>query len=259
MSRGKIENQQYRREISKASVVRISLLSALGVGVLALSTMAVNFGSQLDIDAQPGSIPTVTSTAAPGTVPRPITAAFLGDSYTHGTGASSPGSRWSSLVADAEGWTEVNAGLGGTGYATASSVNGCGLHYCPPYPERVAAIVAVAPSTVMVSGGQNDAGALAANPAAVRAAVDETFRTLRAGLPGSVIIAVGPSAPGATSQGLIELDSWVQSAAATVDATYVSLIDPVVIQAGMVTVDGGHVDDSGHRAIADRVLAAIAH
>ena len=39
-------------------------------------------------------------------------AVFIGDSYTRGTGASSPALRWTSLVAAARGWQEQNLGLG---------------------------------------------------------------------------------------------------------------------------------------------------
>jgi lysophospholipase L1-like esterase len=49
----------------------------------------------------------------------------------------------------------------------------------------------------------------------------------------------------------------VQAAAHRVGAEYVSLIDPRVIEERMVDLDGVHVNDEGHRAIADRVLAGI--
>lgn len=256
---GIIRDQLDRREISGAFLVKILSLVTLGVAVVVLSAAAVNHaGSQRDSNARPRPIPTFTTLAAPDGAQNSIpTAAFLGDSYTHGTGASTPALRWSSLVADAKGWTEANAGLGGTGYATTSSVNGCGKDYCPTYLERVGEIVASSPSVVVVSGGQNDRTLLSSDPEAVKAAVDATYSSLRAGLPDAEIVAVGPSAPGTAPASLIEFDGWVHTAADAVGATYVSLIDPPVIVPEMVLPDGGHVDDSGHRAIADRIMGIL--
>ena len=256
---GTIRDQLDRREISGAFIVKITLLVTLGVAVVALSAVAVNqTSSQQGSSVRPGPIPTFTTLAAPdgaqSTLP---TAVFLGDSYTHGTGASTPALRWSSLVANAKGWTEADAGLGGTGYATTSSVNGCGKDYCPTYVERVGEIVASSPSVVVVSGGQNDGTLLSSDPETVKAAVDATYSTLRAGLPDAEIVAVGPSAPGTLPATLIEFDGWVHTAADAVGATYVSLIDPPVIVPEMVLPDGGHVDDSGHQAIADRILGIL--
>ncbi|MBX0299860.1 SGNH/GDSL hydrolase family protein [Cryobacterium sp. 1639] len=194
-----------------------------------------------------------TPTIAPGDT----AAVFLGDSYTQGWGASEPGTRWSALVADGAGWVEVNQGQGGTGFVTTSGLGGCGLDYCPTYPERVPDVVAVQPDIVLIAGGQNDLSALAADPDAVRAAVDETYTRIREGLPQARIIAVGPSTAQPGNALIAELDGWVQAAAASVGADYVSLIDPVVIEPEMVDTDGVHVNDAGHRAIAERVLAGI--
>ncbi|MCU1445188.1 SGNH/GDSL hydrolase family protein [Cryobacterium sp.] len=192
------------------------------------------------------------------TIPPGDTAAvFLGDSYTQGWGASEPSRRWSALVAEEAGWVEVNQGQGGTGFVTTSGLGGCGLAYCPTYLERVPDVVAAQPDIVVIAGGQNDLAALAADPDAVRAAVTETYDLIREGLPQARIIAVGPSTAQPGNELIVELDEWVQETAASVGADYVSLIDPVVIEPGMVTVDGVHVNDEGHRAIAERVLSGI--
>ncbi|TFC05538.1 SGNH/GDSL hydrolase family protein [Cryobacterium adonitolivorans] len=196
------------------------------------------------------------STAPPApTVSAIPVAVFVGDSYTQGLGASSPVTRWSTLVAEEAGWTEVNQGLGGTGYVTAASAIDCGQKQCPTYPDRVADVIASAPDVVVIAGGQNDRWALGTDPQFVRAAVNETFRLIRAELPNARLIAVGPSTAEPATAMLTDLDGWVQAAAHRVDAEYVSLLDPVVIRAEMVVADGVHVDDAGHRAIADRVLA----
>jgi hypothetical protein len=63
----------------------------------------------------PVATPSPTPTAAATTV------AFLGDSYTSGDGTTSANSRWSTQLSSANGWTEVNAGVAGTGYGTAGA------------------------------------------------------------------------------------------------------------------------------------------
>ena len=163
--------------------------------------------------------------------------------------------KWSTLVAHDAGWFEVNQGQGGTGYVTTAGVASCGQEHCPTYPERVADIIAAAPDVVVVAGGQNDRWVLGTDPEFVHAAVDETFRLIRAGLPNARLIAVGPSTAEPATAMITDLDSWVQAAALRVDAEYVSLLDPRVIRSDMVVADGVHVNDAGHRAIADRVLA----
>lgn len=198
--------------------------------------------------------PTDSPTAAPDDTD---VAVFLGDSYTQGWGASNPTMKWTTLVAHDAGWTEVNQGQGGTGYVTRAGVAGCGKDDCPTYPERVADIVAAAPDVVVIAGGQNDRWALATDPALVQAAVDRTFSLLREGLPNARLIAVGPSTAEPATTMITDLDGWVRAAADRVGAEYVSLLDPVVIQSDMVTADGVHVNDAGHRALADRVLATV--
>lgn len=186
-------------------------------------------------------------------------AVFVGDSYTHGTGASDQSRRWTSLVAASQGWQETNLGLGGTGYLSTATKNGCGQTYCASYREVAARAVQLKPDIVVVAGGQNDFTAFGRDPAAVSAAIDETFATLRRGLPKAEIIAVGPSTPGGVSGSVVALDAAVRTAATSVDATYVSLITPdSVIRPEMVVADGAHVDDAGHRAIADRVIRGLA-
>ena len=181
-------------------------------------------------------------------------AVFLGDSYTQGFGAVPLDRRWSSLVAHDADWTEVNQGQGGTGFVTTADENTCGQTHCPTYVDRVPDVIAAAPGIVLISGGQNDRMVLATDPDRVHAAVDTTYDGIRQGLPDARIIAVGPSTAEPATPQLEELDSWVQAAAARVDADYVSLLDPLVIKQSMVGPDGVHVTDHGYRAIADRVL-----
>jgi lysophospholipase L1-like esterase len=201
-------------------------------------------------------------TAAPAPNPtreKPAVAAFIGDSYTSGHGASSPTLAWASMVAAEEGWKVVNLGRGGTGYLTTSGVNGCGEEYCPNYQEMVPEVVKARPDVVVIAGGQNDFTAFSQDPDAVRSAIEATYTAVRQELPDARILAVGPSIPSAAPPGptATGFDAIVQEAAEAVDATYISMLDPAVFTDAMILPDGGHVNDDGHAAIAERVLAAL--
>ncbi len=185
-------------------------------------------------------------------------AVFIGDSYTNGTGASSPGLRWTSLVAAQRGWQETNLGFGGTGYLTAAGVQGCGRPVCPNYQDVVDQAVAAEPDIVMVAGGQNDFPAFETNRPRVTKAVNQTFAELRRELPEARLIAVGPSTTGKVNPTVTAFDAVVERAAQAHEVTYISLIRPTpVITSGMVLADRAHVNDEGHQAIADRVLKAL--
>lgn len=195
--------------------------------------------------------------ATPPPTARPLTAVFIGDSYSFGMGASAPALRWTTLVADHEGWIELNAARSGTGYLKASGGTLCGNEHCPNYLQVVPHVIRAEPGVVVVAGGQNDLGAFPARRAATIAAITRTFADLRRGLPGARIIAVGPSTPWAITPDLIALDAAVRDAAAMVGAEYLSLIKPNVLVPAMISPDGVHVSDAGHAAIAARVIAAL--
>jgi len=188
---------------------------------------------------------------------RPL-AVFLGDSYTAGTGATTDSSRWSSLVAQERGWHELNFGLGGTGYATSAGVNGCGQKYCPSYRESVKEIAQLQPDVVVVAGGQNDFATSESKPATVTRAIGATIEGLRKSLPDAQIIVVGPSTPSGAGDTAVTMEAAVRRAAKGADATFISLLEPrPVIRGPMVLPDKVHVNDSGHAAIARRVLDGL--
>jgi lysophospholipase L1-like esterase len=187
-----------------------------------------------------------------------VNAAFIGDSYTIGTGASEPKKRWTTLVSQAMGWTEHNFGRGGTGYVTTSISSKTNM-FNPNYLGVLDQVAASNPDIVVVAGGQNDMSRFARGNSAVAEAITDTFNGLRSRLPNACIIAIGPSVPGPATPSAIAFDLDVQGAARAVGAEYVSLIAPTpALQPDMVIADGVHVDNSGHQAIADRVISVLA-
>lgn len=234
------------------------MISYVAVGVLTVvvATLAVVALTTLAVPAVDESRSTLKP--LPNPVERQI-ALFVGDSYTHGTGASAETSRWSSVVAASAGWIEINHGLGGTGYLTTADVSGCGRDFCAAYPGNlVAGTLGDAPSVIVIAGGQNDFDAFQADSETVSAAIHTTYAVARQLYPDARIIAVGPSTLGPVDGTVAAFDAAVQAAAISISAEYVSLIDPDVLDATTMDAgDGGHVNDSGHRAIAAAVLRAV--
>ncbi|WP_062292710.1 SGNH/GDSL hydrolase family protein [Demequina phytophila] len=201
------------------------------------------------------------ASASASPVDTAVRALFIGDSYTAGTGASSDATRWSTLVAADQGWEELNYGLGGTGYSSTSGFKGCGEEFCDKFAGTIeqAAADGVEPDVVVISGGQNDAGLWWQDSDAVIADVDATYQAARATFPHARIIAVGPHLPGQPyGHWKFDFDDAVQEAAESVDGEFVSLMAPRAVKFRLYDAgDGVHVNDEGHRLIAQRVIEGI--
>lgn len=181
-------------------------------------------------------------------------ALFIGDSYTAGARATDATKKWSTLVARELGWKESNLGVFGTGYVTVPQE--CNGKPCSSYLDRIEASKAT-PDVVILAGGQNDFPAYVASSTAVKTAIARTVDAAAQKWPEARLIVVGPSTPfeiDATSRGM---DAAVQDAAKSVDAEYVSMIEPNVLKKSMVVSDLIHVSDDGYEAIADRVNSAL--
>ena len=193
----------------------IAGVAALAVVALVVVVMALNRDSSLTnavaivppsfppaVSASSSPIPEASEPAssAPASsgAPSPVASvsvapalpvvAFLGDDFTSGAGATSPATRWSSLVSEQYGWDEQNFGVAGTGYANGGTTGGT------PYTARVAALAATHPVIVIVSGGRFDIESKN-GPTAIKAGVTATFKALRTALPKAVIIAESPIWP----------------------------------------------------------------
>jgi acyl-CoA thioesterase I len=247
----------------------IAGVAALAVVALVVVVMALNRDSSLTnaVAVVPPSFPPAVSASsspvasqsvaspapASASVPSPVASvsvapalpvvAFLGDDFTGGAGASSPATRWSSLVSDQYGWDEQNFGVAGTGYSTGGSAGGT------PYTARVAALVATAPVIVIVSGGRFDIESKN-GPTAIKAGVAATFKALRAALPKAVIIAESPvwplTKPPATLA-LVAAD--VKAAVTAIGGQYLDVGEPLF---GLTADFGPRTlpNDLGHAALA---------
>lgn len=176
--------------------------------------------------------------------------AFYGDSYTKGSGATTPAQRWSSLVAQAEGWTEYNAGYPGLGFVRKRDKVG----------DVTADVIAQHPEILIVALGINDNFEWTGNEQAIQAAVLPEFQRLRDGLPNTRIIVVEPWWYTAERPESVEqIIGWVQTAAGAIDADYISGASHWLDEdpAAWISPDGLHPSDAGYAHLAQRMLEEL--
>ena len=226
-------------------------IAAFLVGAIAVvAILGAAFLQQRSFHSTAAAEPLPTTTVAS----RPL-AVFIGDSYTSGVGATTEQKRWVNRVAYAEGWTVLNLGNGGTGYAVSAGLAGCGKEYCPPYRGVLAELQTLDPDIVVVSGGRNDLGASAAS---ANRAIQQFFPALRAAAPDATIYATSPlwddSAP---PQRLTQLGPLIRTAVEGVNGRYLEIGQPLRDEAAYVILDSVHPSDLGHGEIAEAVVAAL--
>lgn len=234
---------------------RVVLLAALCAVTIGICVAVVRQHSENVAKATLDQVTaaSITAGASQTTSARTPTVAFIGDSYSVGSGSSDPEMRWTTLVSHNRAWREVNLAQGATGYKVGK--DGCPLDACPNYPGVIPAAVAAKPDLVVVAGGRNDATVAPADEAAAVAAF---YAALSAALPDAQIIVVSPiwdsrAAPAALGQ----IAKDVQTGAASVHASYLDIGQPLAGHPEFVTSDEVHPNDKGHAAIAAAFLASF--
>lgn len=160
----------------------------------------------------------------------PIT--VVGDSYSHGFGLDDPRDSWvSELGRQATVHASSSAGFTKTGLCDS--------------PSLTDMLSETADGPVIVQGGLNDVGAVAA--------VQDAAETALGSLDGPVIL-VGPVlAPGFDDQQIRAVDSALARAADDLDITYVSAVDWPLDFAD----DGIHLSPEGHAEFGRQVRSAL--
>jgi lysophospholipase L1-like esterase len=115
----------------------------------------------------------------------PVHAAFLGDSYTFGVGATQPTDGYAYLVSRAEDWTSRVVGLPGSGYVRVAIRDDKNI------AAGLSAVIAAQPQVVIVASGHNDAMPNVDYKETEAAALRD-LRELRTALPNATIVVVGP-------------------------------------------------------------------
>ena len=177
--------------------------------------------------------------------------AFYGDSYTLGTGATSPSVRWSTRIAESRGWREFNPSVSGLGFINNRSLFGDG--------DLPSMIIEQQPDLIMVTMGLNDNFSYAFASDAIEAQISTDLQRLREGVPDARIIVVEPfwyTAEQPESVGII-ID-WVRDAAAEIGADYISGASTWIAgRDGEMAADGLHPNDEGYALMTRRMDAAL--
>jgi lysophospholipase L1-like esterase len=177
-------------------------------------------------------------------------AAFYGDSYTRGTGASTQEARWSTIVCETRRWNEFNPSIDGLGYVNNREFLTSDL---------VDQIVDLepAPDIVFVTMGLNDTFSMPARSDEIRAAIDDDLQRFRSEIPDARLIVVEPFwYQDERPQSLEQLIGWVEEAAARVGADYIEGASHWLEghEDDWMSVDGIHPNDEGYAQIAERML-----
>ena len=179
-------------------------------------------------------------------VPAGSVVAFYGDSLTFGLGATSPQKRWSSLLCQARGWTEVNPSISGLGFVQARTGD---------LPDQ---IVAAAPDLVIVALGHNDLLLVDSRGLEVEAAISDDLTRLRAGLPDARIVVLALFSPlSFEPPQVVAVNGWLEDAAAAIDATFVPASAGWLVGHPDWTTDGIHFSDLGNERVAALVDAEL--
>lgn len=184
--------------------------------------------------------------------------AFYGDSYTRGTGASSPDKRWSTIVSAERGWREINRSENGLGFVNRRASMGPGLDDIP------ALVIDDDPDIVFVTMGLNDNFSYDRAADDIRAAIDSDLRRLRDGLPDARIVVVEPFWYTDDRPASVDvIAGWVEAAAERIDADHVDgashWLDGHDADASdsWMASDGLHPNDTGYADMAKRMDAAL--
>lgn len=194
-----------------------------------------------------------TASAKPKPTPSKMpTAAFIGDSYT--TGAGGNGTKWTTLLAQREGWREVNLGYRGTGYGKEFHAPDCPPNGCPDYLQVIDQVVAKKPDIVVVSGGRNDA----TNIDAAVTNISQIFKQLRSRLPNARIIAISPFwGAGSYPSSLSTIGADVRTAVQSVRGQYVDIGSPLQNKPDTLGSDGVLPTASGYTALATAIETGL--
>lgn len=229
--------------------VAASLVVILGLGSIAL----VSSSQRVQVDySSPRPNPIFSfHDETPTPTAEPVTVAILGDSFSPPIGQPVPGYSYAAPLASEFGWRIVPFGQGGTGYTNP----GQAAEGDDVFAMRVPAIIAAAPSIVIVQGSTNDS-----DYDETYAAASAVYAQLRGGLPDAKIIVVGPLVTPALGPDVVGASRDAVRDAATDQG--LAFIDPIELgwlgrDATLFVEDGVHPTTEGQAQIAELLRTAL--
>ncbi|WIB25443.1 SGNH/GDSL hydrolase family protein [Curtobacterium sp. MCSS17_015] len=221
----------------------VVLVAIMAIMMVVLATQHVN-DSKPAAGAEASPVPTLTS--APHQLGDKV--AFIGDSYTGGTGATDKSKAFPQVLADKEGWRFTIVACGGGGYVNPGN---CGS----AYQDHLAEALDAKPSIVIISGGRNDTTFPAEQ---VRANAATTLQRVKDALPDAKIYVTSPVwDDDAPSTKLAGVQDAVKSAAEAADVDYLDIGEPLHGHPELLSADSVHPNDDGHAAIATAIAEAL--
>lgn len=185
------------------------------------------------------------------------TVVFYGDSIVTGwRGTTTPRARWSSLVSDALGWSEINLAINGMGYYRRRGPRGADgeREVSSDDATLLDAAIRLEPDMIVVCLGLNDVAFLPQATDVVHDAVDGLHARLANELPTTPVLVTTYFPSKELSPRASQIDSWVEDAAARWGHTYVEDFHMATAEVpDLLCDDGLHPNDDGHRTLAARI------
>jgi lysophospholipase L1-like esterase len=200
--------------------------------------------------APSGTASSTSPLAGPPTDPDAPLAAFYGDSYTLGTGASHLSNRWSTVICADRGWREFNPSVNGLGF----------LNNRRQDLDLPSLVIEQDPDIVFVTMGLNDNFSYDRAGDDIRAQIDADLERLKAELPDARFIVVEPFWYTDARPASVEIIAgWVRDAADEIGADWVPGASRWLEgHPEWMASDGLHPNDDGYAEMARRMDAALA-
>lgn len=175
------------------------------------------------------------------------TAAFYGDSYTLGIGATAQQNRWSSIICRARGWQEFNP-----------SVNGLGFIRNRGGTDLPGEVIAENPDILFITMGLNDNFGWD-EAEKIHEQIEIDLNRLREALPDARVIVVEPFwYTDVRPDSLEVLSGWVMAAAADIHADQIEGASHwIEHHPEWMAADGLHPNDAGYAQLAVRMDEAL--
>ena len=245
-------------EQAKARTAYQNRTQVLVAAVLGTLCLALVSAPSIIAPPEKNGTPSNSATQSPGTstgVTRPQVV-FLGASITAGCCTKKvPG--WAVQVSNQLDWTITNLAKRGTGYSHGNSYGPCSDGSCRSIPAMAVRAVTLKPDAVVVSGGRNDCQLAMSNPSRVQSAINQTFDSLRAGLPRTPIIAMSViyNEKRTIPECYSRVNSWISAAASRNHIGFVPGVTTWLAgHADYLNKDDVHPNDAGHTEIARRFV-----